>query len=131
MRVEDVLYALVEGQPAAYAEQHDGHDQAPEVELLAMSEVVILVGRLVRLTDADQQQELVAGVHHRVDAFRQHGRATGDGGRHELGQRYTEVRRGCAVYRDGPARPVPLCHRRQPPISRRTSPTSAIASGVP
>ncbi len=82
--VDDVGDALVDGHPAADGEDADGHDEAPEVDLHAVAERVLLVGGLRAAAQAVVEQDAVAGVHQGVDALGDHGRAAGEPGGHEL-----------------------------------------------
>ena len=71
--------ALEEGHSAADGEDQDGDDERPEVELLAVPEGVVGVGRLAAASDAEQQEQAVARVDQRVDPLGEHGRAAGYG----------------------------------------------------
>ena len=71
--------ALEDGHAAANGEDQDGDDERPEVELLAVPEGVVGVGRLAAASDAEQQEQAVARVDQRVDPLGEHGRAAGYG----------------------------------------------------
>ena len=74
VRVPDLLDALEDGEGAAQAEQHQRHDEGPEVALAAVPEGVGLVGLPPGPVAAEQEQALVAGVGDRVDRLGQHRR---------------------------------------------------------
>ena len=87
----DVRDALVDGHPAADAEDAHGDDQAPEVDLHAVSERVVVVGRSGAPVEAVVEQPAVAGVDERVDALADHRRAAGHGAGDELDRRDRDV----------------------------------------
>ena len=80
-RVLDVGDALVDGHAAADAEDAHGDDEAPEVDLHAVAERVVLVGGPGAPVEAVEEQAAVAGVDDGVDALADHRRAAGDGAR--------------------------------------------------
>jgi len=88
-----VLDPLVEREPGAGGEDEQRHDEAPEIDFLAVAERKARVGRPLRAAHAVEQQRLVAAIHHRVDAFGPHRGAAGDTGGDELGHRDGEVAR--------------------------------------
>ena len=68
-QVEEVLDAFVDGDAGAEGEDENGDDETPEVDFLAVAEGVVLVGGLLCLTQAEEEQCLVAGVDDGVDGF--------------------------------------------------------------
>ena len=87
VRVPDLLDALEDGERPAEAEQHQRHDEGPEVPLAAVAERVRLVGLPPGPVAAEQEQALVAGVGDRVDRLGQHRRRARDHEADELGDR--------------------------------------------
>lgn len=83
-RAAQMLESFVHAESASEPEQDHRDDQAPEVQLLAVSERVAGIGRLVTSPVAEQEERLVAGIGHRVDALGQHRRTSGDRGCREL-----------------------------------------------
>ena len=75
------------------AQQHERHDERPDVSLAAVPERMLGRRLLLREPAAQQQQQLVAGVGDRVDGLRQHRR----GAREEPGD---ELRDGDAGVRE-------------------------------
>ena len=66
--------ALVERQPSADREEQHGDDERPEVDFLAVAELMEIIRWAAGTTDADDQHDLVGGVDQRVDAFGEHRR---------------------------------------------------------
>ena len=79
-----VLDALIDRYTRAQCEHQDSDHEAPEIDFLAMAEGKLIVRRVARLADAIEQQDLVAGIHQGVDAFRQHRGTAGESRRDEL-----------------------------------------------
>ena len=75
-----MMDALVQGDAGAGGEHQDGDHKAPEIDFLAMAVWKFFAGRPFCLFQAVQEQNLVAGIHKRMDAFRKHSRA---GGKHK------------------------------------------------
>ena len=95
--VPDRLDAFVEGDPGAECEQQQRDDKAPEVEFATVTERMRRIRRACRLPHAVEQQELVAGIDHGMDGFRQHRRRAGQPCGDEFGQRYEQIARGGRV----------------------------------
>ena len=89
--VQQLLDALEDGEHRAEGEQHDRHDEGPEVALAAVAERVDRGRLLLGPVAAEQQQELVAGVGQRVHALGQHRRRPGEDEADELGDGDAEV----------------------------------------
>jgi hypothetical protein len=70
--VLDLVDALVDGERAAAEEQHQGDHERPEVDGAPVAERMGVVGRLLRLTDPDEEEDLVAAVRERVERLGQH-----------------------------------------------------------
>src|SRR5438270_1050911 len=84
--------AFIHRHAGAEREHEHGDDEAPEIELAAVTERVQLVGGAFRLTAAPHQQQLVDRIYHAVNALGQHRRGTGDRGCDELRYRNAKVR---------------------------------------
>ena len=82
----DLVQTLIDRKHAAHAEQHQGHDERPEVDGAPVPQRVVRIGRPRRNPHASQQQALVAAVHQRMRSLRRHGRGPGDPGGHALGK---------------------------------------------
>src|SRR3569833_3406399 len=88
----DVDDPFVDGNTRAEREyQHRDHE-APEVELAAVAERVVLIGRLLSLAPAPHQQQLIGRIDKTVDALREHRRRPGNRGGDELRNRDSDVR---------------------------------------
>jgi hypothetical protein len=87
----DPLDALVKGDTGADGEDQDRHHEGPEIHLLAVAEGMSLVGRPAGALQPIEQEGLVPGIDERVYALAQHGRASGIGGRGELGHGDGEI----------------------------------------
>ncbi len=85
--MQHVFETFVERQRRAEREDHDRDDKAPEIDLLAVAKRKTRTGRSPRRAQSIKQQDLVAGVHQRVDALGEHRSATGNGGGAKLGHR--------------------------------------------
>jgi len=108
-----LLDAFEDREQAADAEQHQRHDERPEVTPVAEPEWVLVVRRSSRGFAAVQQQALIAGVGHRVDRFGEHRRGPGDEEHDELGDRDRKVREQRGD--DSLARPLVTGHYCNPP----------------
>ena len=125
-RVLDVGDALVDGHAAADAEDAHGDDEAPEVDLHAVPERVVLVGGPGAPVEAVEEQSAVAGVDHGVDALADHRRAAGDGAGDELDHRDGEV----ADDRGDDSLLGLLCHGRSVLHARRTGYLPDLQTGT-
>ena len=94
--MEHVSHALVNGNSGTDGEDQDRHHEAPEVELLAVAERELGVGRFLRSLQSVQEQDLITGVDHRVDPLGEHGRAPRHRGGRELGDRNQAVADQCS-----------------------------------
>ena len=88
----DMGDALVDGDAPAQREDHDGHDERPEVEFLPVAKGVLHVGLARRLLDAEQDEQAVAGIHDGVYTLGDHRRRPRDGGCDELDDADENVR---------------------------------------
>jgi hypothetical protein len=61
--------SLIDRHAATNSKEQDGDDQAPEVQLLAMTKGMKLIGGPLAAVDAEQQQQLVPYVHYRMDTL--------------------------------------------------------------
>jgi hypothetical protein len=52
------------------AEEHEGHDESPEIEFFAVAKGMGRIGGLFAAVHPEEQEHLVAGVHHGVHTFR-------------------------------------------------------------
>ena len=102
VRVAQLVQALDERDHRAKAEDHHGDDKRPEIQLEAVAERMLRVGRAPRPTQSVKQQQLVSGIDGRVNGFAQHCRAAGHPGSDILrdGDRQIARQRG----EDGPDR---------------------------
>ena len=91
VRVAQLLDALVEGEQAAHAEQHEGHDEGPEVALPAVAEGVLGRGRLAGPVAAEEQQQPGCRCRPASGSPRPAGRRPGDEEPDELGDGDAEV----------------------------------------
>ncbi len=60
MGISDLLDAFIDGEGAAEAEEHEGHDEGPEVALAAVAEGMLLVGLAAGPLAAEEQETLIA-----------------------------------------------------------------------
>jgi hypothetical protein len=85
--------AFVEGNAGTQAEDEDGDDESPEIDLHAMAERMTAVRRALGAPDAEKEQALIAGIDGGMDRLRQHGGGAGEEGGDELGDGDGEVAR--------------------------------------
>ena len=71
-----LMYSLVHGIQPTHGKQDQGYNKGPEVNRFAKTQWIVRRGRLFGLTDADQQQNLVAAVGKGVNGFRHHSAGT-------------------------------------------------------
>jgi hypothetical protein len=90
--VDQVQNSFVDRDAAAAREDHHRHDQCPEVQLLAVAEGVLFIGRLLAQADSQEQQAAVAGIDNRVNSFGQHGGAAAEPCGRELGRGDDQIR---------------------------------------
>ena len=88
----DVVIALVNREASAQGEDHDGDDERPEIELVAVSVGVFQIGLPARPFHSEQQEQPVSAVDDRVDALGNHRGASGYGGGDELDDADGDVR---------------------------------------
>src|SRR6202011_4220457 len=62
----DVAHPLEDGRSGAESEDNERHDEAPEVELTAVTERVVRVRGLRRAPETIEKQQLVPGVDERM-----------------------------------------------------------------
>ena len=79
--------SFINGQARPQGEDQDSHHESPEIEFHAVTERVARVRRLLGALHAVQHEDLVAGVHHRMDGLAEHGGTAGDACGDELGNR--------------------------------------------
>jgi hypothetical protein len=72
------------GHAAPKSEKKHGHHQAPEVDLLAVSERMQVASGFSASVYPQQEQKLIACVHYGMNAFGDHGRAACHQGGREL-----------------------------------------------
>ena len=89
--MEYLFEPLIERHQRVQAEDHHRDDKDPKIELQAIAEGVLRVGRLVGAPHAEKQQELVPGIDRRMDRFAVHGRAAGDQRRAEFADRDRDI----------------------------------------
>ena len=87
-----VVIALVNREASAQGEDHDGDDERPEIELVAVSVGVFQIGLPARPFHSEQQEQPVSAVDDRVDALGNHRGASGYGGGDELDDADGDVR---------------------------------------
>ena len=102
MGVAHLVDALVDGEASAEGEDHEGHDERPEVALTPVAERMLLRRPLGGSPHAEKQQRLVAGVGNGVDRLGQHGGGAREGEPHELGRGDTRVGQQSGDDRLGP-----------------------------
>ena len=99
--IEDVRDAGHDGHPAAEPEDDHADEQRPEIELVAVTERVVDVGRPSARARAVEQQRAVAGIDERMDGFGEHrgaaGRRRGNELRHRDQQVADECRDNCPI----------------------------------
>ena len=71
-RVQEARNSLIQGNDSAAGKDQHGHYKGPEVEFLAVTERMRVIGRLSSSMKTVQQQGAVSRVDNRVDAFRKH-----------------------------------------------------------
>jgi len=91
LRMMQVLPSLIQRNTRAQRKNQNRDDKAPEVDLLAVAEGKIRARRLVGLLEPVEQQHLIAGIHHGMDALREHGGAAAERGSDELRDRNETV----------------------------------------
>ncbi len=89
------LDAVPDRHHGADGEQPEGREHRPDVARPAVAEPVFGIGRLVRLTGADQQEHLVTGVRPGMRRLGEHRRAARDDGGDGLGHRDQGVGTEC------------------------------------
>ena len=87
-----LVEAFIQREQPADAEQDDRDQERPRINRLAIAQRKIGRGRTFGVTQANQQQALIAGIRQRMDGFGQHGAAAGDDRRHALGNRDGQIR---------------------------------------
>ena len=98
--MSDLLHAFVKGQTSAHAEDQYRNNQAPEVQLFAMSEGMLGRGWPLAQLESHEQEDAVERVDSGVDAFGEHRRTARDAGDHKLGDCDRHVGRYRAVDRN-------------------------------
>src|SRR5215216_4201522 len=91
MGMDELVDAFVDGEEPARAEQHQGHDEAPEVPLAPKTERVFRRGRAPGPAAAEEEQPLVPRVGEGMHAFGEESGRAGDGGADELDRGDAEV----------------------------------------
>ncbi len=81
----DSVDPLEDREPRAEAEDQDGDDEGPEIELQPVAEGMLGRGGARRAAEAMEKKKLVAGIHGGVDRLAHHGGTAGEGGRGEFG----------------------------------------------
>jgi hypothetical protein len=82
---------LVDREHPAEAEEHEGDDERPEVDFLAVAERVLEGRRALGALEAQEEQQLVAAIGRGVHRLRQHRARAGEESRDELGHGDGEV----------------------------------------
>ena len=101
--------ALVEGEHAADAEEDHGDEERPEVDGFAVAERIVRRRRSARLSQAEQQKQLVAAVGERVHRLREHRAGAGDECGYALrDEDRRSSRRARTGWRDSSRRGLPL-----------------------
>lgn len=95
----ELVDALVDREGAAAEEDQQGHQEGVEIDFAAVAERETGIRRLLRPLQPDEQQDLVGGVDHRVDALGQHGARAGEEGADELRHGDRQVGAGGGVDR--------------------------------
>jgi len=85
------VHPLIDRKEAAHAEEDQGDDEGPEIDLLAITEGVFDIAFFLRRLQPPEEQPLVAAVGVGVDRFSEHGAGAGHYRRDGFGDGDAEV----------------------------------------
>jgi hypothetical protein len=88
-----LAHAFIDGKQSAEQEHHKSDNERPEIGLHAMAERMSRIRRTLAALLPDEKQNLVAGIHQRMNRFGVHGDRSGNPGGNKFRDRDGEIAR--------------------------------------